>query len=251
MGRNKKDIQDLKNSLGELFEQIVTLIFPRRCPGCDEVVSYGAYVCPSCKKWFAVIGDSYCLKCGKPLHDIGQQYCKDCEQKAHRFAEGRATFVYKGPIIKSLYRFKYAKRREYAQFYGMATEKKLGKYIASLHADLLVPVPLHAKRMRKRGYNQAEVFARSLSHVCHVPVCTTAVRRVKNTVPQKLLDEQGRQKNLKKAFKIGQNVVKSKVIIVIDDIYTTGSTIDAVAEVLYQAGAKAVYFITIAVGQEV
>ena len=115
-------------------------------------------------------------------------------------------------------------------------------------AQALVPVPLHRKKKKKRGYNQAELIARELSAYWGIPVITDLVIRCKNTKPMKGIVGTDRQNNLKKAFKLGTNDVKLSTIIIIDDIYTTGSTIDAVAKVCVEAGIKNVYFMTVSIG---
>ena len=116
--------------------------------------------------------------------------------------------------------------------------------------DALVPVPVHYTRKRERGYNQAEVLAKVIGGKMGIPVEGRLVRRVRKTLPQKLLGDRERQNNLKRAFKIDRNDVKLKTVIIIDDIYTTGSTVDACAAVLKCAGVKKVYFITAAIGKE-
>ena len=110
-------------------------------------------------------------------------------------------------------------------------------------------VPVHRSRLRTRGYNQAEVIARSLGRELGIPVDTRLIRRSKKTVPLKNLTLAERQNNLKKAFKLCRNDVKLKTIIVIDDIYTTGSTMDAVAQVLKNAGIERVYCVCAAIGK--
>jgi ComF family protein len=114
----------------------------------------------------------------------------------------------------------------------------------------MIAVPLHPKRFRKRGYNQAELLAKELSARMEVPFYKDIVRRTKNTAPLKLLNASERQNNLKKAFKIGRNDVKWKSVIIVDDIYTTGSTIDACASVLLEIGIQKIYFVALAIGRE-
>ena len=116
-------------------------------------------------------------------------------------------------------------------------------------ADAIIPVPLHYKRMRQRGYNQAKLFAEALGKAWNIPVKHRLVVRHKNTQPLKQLNPAQRQNNLKKAFKLAQNDVKLKTIIIVDDIYTTGSTIDSVARVFLQAGVHKVFFVTLAIGK--
>lgn len=118
-----------------------------------------------------------------------------------------------------------------------------------MDADSIVPVPVHASRKRERGYNQAELVAAELSRLTGIRMYGDLVRRVRKTVPQKELTIQERQNNLKKAFNITTNVVKLNKTILVDDIYTTGSTLDAVAMELKRHGVKAVYFIALCIGE--
>lgn len=188
------------------------------------------------------------MKCGKHIGDGGKEYCADCAAHAHLYDSGRALFSYQSASA-SIARFKYQGRREYAAFYAACMVRVLGNFIRTCHADAFVPVPLHSSRKRRRGYNQAEVLARELSFLTGIPVCDDLVGRVKKTVPMKELSAAGRQNNLKKAFKILRNDVKLKTIIIIDDIYTTGSTIDAMSRVLGSAGVEKIYFMTLAIGR--
>lgn len=153
-------------------------------------------------------------------------------------------------VAGSLYRFKYAGRQEYARFYAEAIVEKLGEAIRAWKSDALVPVPIHRTRRRERGYNQAELLAREIGRRMDIPVDSHVIRRVKKTLPQKQLDDAERQNNLKRAFKIERNDVKLERVIIVDDIYTTGSTIDACAAELKRAGVEKVYFITAAIGKE-
>ena len=124
----------------------------------------------------------------------------------------------------------------------------LGRQILSWKVDALVPVPLHPARKRKRGYNQAELLALEIGKQLGLRVENNWLIRTKNTVPQKLLNGQERRNNLKKAFKAGQNDVKLNAIVIIDVIYTTGSTIDAMAAVCRQQGVSRIYFAALSIG---
>ena len=148
-----------------------------------------------------------------------------------------------------IYRFKYGKRREYAEFLGWEMAKYFEDDIRKWKAEALIPVPIHKSRKQQRGYNQAELLAAELSRRTGIPMKSDLVVRLRKTIPQKLLKQSERQNNLKKAFKILQNDVKLNTIVIIDDIYTTGSTIDAVAELLLQAGVGKVYYMVMAIGR--
>lgn len=225
------------------------LVFPARCPVCDEPAPFPELICPACRNTFVPVPEARCRKCGKHIEDEREEYCRGCRLIMHRFDRGMGVFTYQS-MAGSMYRFKYAGRREYARFYGEEIVKRLGGFIRAWKPDALVPVPVHHTRKQKRGYNQAEVLARVIGAKMGIPVESRLIKRVKKTLPQKLLGDAERQNNLKRAFKIDRNDVKLKIVIIIDDIYTTGSTVDACAAVLKSAGVKKVYFITAAIGKE-
>lgn len=115
--------------------------------------------------------------------------------------------------------------------------------------EAVIPVPIHKNRRKKRGYNQAELFARELGKLLELPVDGEILVRTKDTTPQKKLDDRERKNNLKKALKIGKDSVQWKKVLVVDDIYTTGSTVDAAALVLKEAGVEEIYVLSIAIGK--
>ena len=140
-----------------------------------------------------------------------------------------------------MYRFKYSNKREYADFYAKEAVRIYGDWIRRKQIEAIVPVPMYRLKEKGRGYNQAAVFARTLGEKMNLPVEKRMVKRIRNTTPQKI--------NLKKAFQLVPNIVKYRKILIVDDIYTTGSTIDAVAEVLLQAGVDEIYFLCISIGE--
>lgn len=229
-------------------EFVKNLLFPRRCPLCDQVIPMDRLVCETCSGKLPYLREPLCKKCGKSLGDVRQEYCRDCIRKKHTFLAGRAVFAYEGRMKESLYRFKYSNRREYSAFYAKEAAKVRGDWIRRCGVEAIIPVPLHRKRRQKRGYNQAEVFARELGERMDLPVCANLVSRVKNTRPQKELNQAERQKNLKKAFIINRSIVQLNRVLLVDDIYTTGSTVDAVAQALRDAGVKEVYVLCISIG---
>ena len=186
------------------------------------------------------------MVCGKRLNKE-ETACYDCNRKHHGFIRNYSVFEY--PVIReSLYRFKYKGRAEYARYYAEVAYRLHGEKLHLLQADAIIPVPLHKNRYRKRGYNQAEEFAKELSLLLNVPVKRDLVKRVKSTKALKNLDVAGRQNNLKKAFLIMQNDVKLKTIILVDDIYTTGATLDEISRVCKESGVENIYSLTVAVG---
>jgi ComF family protein len=216
---------------------------------CDDVVPVGeGLICNDCKIRPKYIREPRCRKCGRGLDDDAKIYCNDCRTKKHSFDYGYSLYDYNS-MKMSIYRFKYMGRCEYAKFYANDLCEKLGSEIQRMNADALIPVPIHKNRQRERGYNQAEELATEISRLTGIPVYNNIIKRVKETIPQKELNPRERQNNLKKAFNIAQNVVKLNKTIIIDDIYTTGSTIDAVAVELRNIGVKEVYFLTLCIGE--
>ncbi len=126
---------------------------------------------------------------------------------------------------------------------------KLGRLIKIWSPDVIVPVPMYAKKQRARGYNQAEIIACELGKIMHVPVNTQFLKRNKNTVPMKEVSGHDRSKNLENAFIADKNVVKYKKILLVDDIYTTGATLDACAAVLKKYGVEKVYGACLCIGR--
>lgn len=224
----------------------LTLFFPRRCAICDRVVEKEMMICADCEKKIRFNEAETCMICGKELKE-GGELCGDCKKTQHYFIRNFAVFPY-DQLRMSLYRFKYAGRCEYARYYAFETERLYGEVIRTLNADAIVPVPLHKTRYRKRGYNQAEIFGRELSERLKIPLNTKLIKRCKKTKAMKLLSRSERQNNLKKAFIIGENDVKLKTIIVVDDIFTTGTTLDCIAQECRAAGIQNIYTITIAIG---
>lgn len=194
-----------------------------------------------------MIRSPFCLKCGKPLTDDRKEYCADCRTGRQLYHSGRALYEYES-VSDAVFRFKYGGRREYAAFFGQEMAAELGGFIRKSSPDGLLPVPLSKKRFSDRGYNQAALLAGEIGRRLKIPVYDHLVRRIKNTVPQKELNAAERQNNLKKAFKIAENDVKLSTIMIVDDIYTTGSTVNALAEVLLAAGVKEVRFISLSTG---
>ncbi|MGL5259639.1 MAG: ComF family protein [Lachnospiraceae bacterium] len=224
------------------------MIYPRRCSICDDILEYGKKdICNDCKKKIKYIKEPYCIKCGKSLKSE-TEYCYDCMRKFHYFNAGRAIFEWSS-IKNSIYKFKYHNRQEYVHFYGKSVVKVCGKHIKQWNPDAIIAVPIHKKRHKKRGFNQAQLLANEIGKYTNIPVYKNFVIRQRNTKPLKNMDPVKRQNNLKKAFKIVPNDVKLNTILVIDDIYTTGSTIDAIAKECKLYGIKEVYFITLAIGE--
>lgn len=190
-----------------------------------------------------------CMQCGKPVRYEEQEYCHDCSHTHHYYDRGVSLWLHKEPVSTSIYQFKYHNQRALGRYYAEEIAAHYGKLIRTWNPELLIPVPLHSKRRRKRGYNQAQILAEELEKLLGIPADHRSVRRVRYTDAQKTLDKRKRRENLNNAFAVEKSFEKVKNVVLVDDIYTTGSTMDAVAKVLKESGVEKVYFLTISIGQ--
>ena len=204
---------------------LLNAVYPRRCPICDGLLSREEpYLCRNCVEKIHPILGARCKKCGKPVGSE-EEFCRDCSRTRHSFDRGFAPYGYHGEL-----------------------EASLGKQIQRRNPEVLVPVPLHPARQRQRGYNQAEVFAEKLAEEMELPVNARLIRRVKKTKRQKELGPAERRKNLEGAFALAKpGQMKYCRILLVDDIYTTGSTVDAIASLLKVNGAEQVDFVCAAI----
>lgn len=228
-------------------------MYPPRCPVCDNILYEKNSikrpdVCNGCLKDIRIINQPACMKCGKQLEDEIEEFCHDCKVKSFEYERGVAAFSYSKAMKRSMYAFKYNNRREYAEFYSKVICEKYNKVIRSWDVDVLMPVPLHRRRFIKRGYNQAQVVADAISKKLGIAVDAKTLVRSKNTKPQKELTDKERNNNIENAFQISPNGIKYNKVILVDDIYTTGTTINECARVLKRNGVKSVYFVSVCVG---
>lgn len=229
-----------------MINRIVEWLYPPVCVFCGEICKQG--ICEECRKKVGIIKEPRCKKCGKPIHQEEKEFCYDCEREELCYEQGRSLWLHKLPVSSSIYAFKYKNRRIYGEIYGREMAKAFRKLIHLWQIDVIVPVPLHKKKQKKRGYNQAEILAKEIGFRVNIPVDVTLVKRKINTIPQKEFSRKERKKNLKNAFEITKKI-EGKRVLIIDDIYTTGSTIDAISVLLKKAGVEKTYFLTISIGQ--
>lgn len=228
---------------------LLDILYPKRCALCDKIINDREYpVCFACRKWIMPIEGARCMHCSKPLDVDTEELCLDCGQQKFYYDQGFAVFLYEGRIRESLMRFKYGERQEYGSFYAKMLNLFAQKWVERWKPEVLIPVPVHATKLRKRGYNQAEILAKELSKIWKIPMDNHCMKRTKKTRAQKNLDNKERRKNLKEAFNM-THPVKYRCVLIVDDIYTTGSTVDTLAKLLKEYGVENVYFITVCIGK--
>lgn len=235
-------------------EQLTGFLYPARCPVCGEPsVPHLSLICPECEKKLPFIRGPRCMRCSKPVEEEEAEYCYDCRKRNFLCEKGFAVFRYDHLMSESIAGFKFRGRKEYARYYSMKMAEEAGTFLAANRAGLLIPVPLHKKRYAQRGYNQARLLAEGISERTGIPAAD-CLMRVRNTLPQKQLGDAGRSKNVGDAFKVSETIWKRlteipQTAVLIDDIYTTGSTIENCARVLLNAGVKRVLFLALCIGR--
>lgn len=221
------------------------LLYPPRCPLCQRILSVREhYVCRSCSPHLPWIG-TCCLRCGRALDDETKEYCDRCGVETHAFTAGRSTFLYEGALRDSVIRMKFKNHREYLDFYAAAMSIHSKSFLAQIRPAAMIPVPMHRQKRARRGFDQVRELTDILSAMTGIPAASDAAVRSRRTLPQKGLDAAQRRENLRGAFEIRGNALPKGPLLVIDDIFTTGSTIDELCRALRDAGAENLYFLTL------
>lgn len=233
---------------------MLTFLFPRRCSLCGTLLNQSeTYLCKACRKEDIFLKEPTCFSCGKSLESEEDEICSDCQKSPKNFKRGMGLCAYQGKVRQSLLAIKYKNQKDPIEFFVAETIKRKGKQLKNLNADLVIPVPLHPRKKRQRGFNQAELFAGGIATAIGVPFSEKLVKRTVYTTPQKKLDSKERKKNLHSAFagdrRRYQSLGRPRRILVIDDIYTTGATAEGVTKALLDLGAVEVYVFCIAIGK--
>ena len=194
-------------------------------------------LCNNCLDYIPEAKPPLCRFCGRPINKGNP--CRFCKIEVH-IDYGRAFMLFIPPVDKIIHHFKYRKKIKLAIFLGRA----MASIIKSDHflkdADMIVPIPLFWWKNLRRGYNQAALLSEIISQECNIQV-NNIIKRIENTKSQTKLDEQARKKNVFNAFALKSNGIEDKTVLLVDDVITTGATINECARVLKDAGAKDVY----------
>lgn len=214
----------------------------------------GKGICERCKVTLEYIQEPRCKRCSKPVEMEEQEYCVDCSKRQYHFLKGYALWVYDDKMSKSISVFKYHHRKYYGKIYITELMNHYSKKIQDLNVDAIVPIPIHWSKHLERGYNQADILAKEIGEKLNLPVLSHLLIRNKKTLPQKRLSDKERLQNLREAF-LYNEVVEHKIdicpkrVLLVDDIYTTGSTIEACSSVLMAHGVDEIYFVTLCIGK--
>jgi ComF family protein len=224
-----------------LFRSVLDFALPPRCGGCGAIVDDVDSFCTDCWRKLEFLQGG-CARCGLPLKGTDAETCAACLARPPRLDRIRAAVGY-GDISRSIaLRLKYGRKTALAR----TMSRYMRPLIGDLPADaLLVPVPLHRRRLWSRGFNQSAIVARELSRRTGVPVAVDALKRVRPTPPLKGMGMRQRRRTVAGVFRANAaRMIKGRTIILIDDVLTTGSTANACARVLKRAGAARVDLIS-------
>lgn len=229
---------DLENKSRKLHERVLDWLLPPQCAGCGKL---GSAWCGACDNAAQSIREPLCEKCGLPI--TSGSYCAACQVHDYAFDVARAWAAYRGGLRKAILSLK---RRHNKDLGG-----RLASHLEELYrsqgwkADLLVPVPLAPGRRKLRGYNQVDLLARPVASAIGLPYIESALVRRHETEPQFELNAAQRWENLHGAFRADPAPLRGMSILLVDDIMTTGATLDAAAEALKTAGARHVFAMTL------
>lgn len=234
----------------KLFRFINRLFIPNLCPICRlaELQGKEQKVCDSCFNELPFYSDDPCKKCGGQIDSI-LDCCSECLGSNFCWDRGLSIWKYDGLIREAIHQYKYRSELGIVEFFAEQMAGKIQNE-SDLQIDLVTWIPLHLTKKLWRGYNQSELLAKRLSALLNLP-CKKLINRVKCTRRQAMLDRSDRLKNMKSAFAINQKnspLVKGRNVLLLDDVFTTGTTLNKAAEVLLNCSAKSVTVISIARG---
>ena len=235
------------------LEPVLALIYPSACQLCGEhrARKEDGFVCAECQRQVRFIVPPFCDRCGLPFPgELSAPFsCSNCRDLQLHFSSARSAVSATGVTLEAIHRFKYRRATWFEPFLAELLVRQARPVLRAGHWDYVVPVPLHATKLREREFNQAARLARHLSAALEVPLAEQMLRRIRPTRTQTLLTRSQRAANMRDAFAPGQlPPLEGKRLVLVDDVLTTGATTNACARVLSAAGAAEVCVWTVARG---
>ena len=240
-----------------LLKNLLDIIYPPRCHICEQFLLGNHFskenrtvsFCHACSADFHKITSPLCPICGAPfVSGVGDDHlCEECLRKRPFYEATGAPYLYEGAVMEGIHRFKYGAKSYLADSLGPLLAEFAACWVNEPDNLLTMPVPLHPKRLRERGFNQSLLLARHVAGQLHTELDFLSLRRIKYTSPQTGLGKDERRKNVRKAFQvINPDDVKGKTVLLVDDVFTTGNTLNECARVLKKAGCEKVFCLILA-----
>jgi ComF family protein len=234
----------------EYTDALLDLIYPSQavCYNCGKSLEKESKysLCLHCYNALPFISEHHCLKCGIPLRMIEDgPNCEECKDTHHYFDRAISVVQYEEDVKKLIYKLKYSHHTYLARIMGAMMAHKLKEECISI--DLILPVPLYKGKEIERGFNQSALLGKYIANEINIPLNTDALIRVKNTKVMHSLTKRERHENVQDAFKVVDVwVIMDRNILLIDDIFTTGSTVNVCSQLLLSSGAKSITVLTFA-----
>ena len=238
--------QQIKNA----YRGFLDTLYPRRCFVCDGIALRGSLICEPCKQKLNYVTPPTCARCGKQVFSARDTLCTDCRHQTKHFTRGYALLNYDEAAQATMVKIKYKNKPEYIEALASLMCERFGETLSALAPDYLVPVPIDAARLKERGYNQAALMASYIGRSLSILVLDHSLVRSRPTLKQKELNPEQRLNNLTDAFSVTSLPANAEKLVIIDDIYTTGSTAEACTRALHTAGAKDIYVLCACIGSE-
>ncbi len=226
------------------------MIYPPRCPACGSLLGPsvsdegGLGLCPACLPSLMPIRSPFCSKCGVPLPEgpPGERLCETCLRNPPAFAAARACFLYEGAALEIIHRFKYGGLPHLAEVLGPPLAALARRVLPAGIEGVAAAVPLHPRKLRERGFNQSLILARYVAGLPGLTLDPFCLNRVRDTPRQVDLGRDERRRNVRNAFEAREGrLIRDREVVLVDDVSTTGSTLDSCARALLAAGASRVY----------
>lgn len=269
-------------------ERLLQLLYPRRCPVCGRALTLphgwthtflqdregrgvlsrrpgdeaerelsffrSCMICPDCRKKLQLLSEPRCIKCSRPLDFEEELLCDLCRRRPRAFDAGSSLWLHDEAAKTVLYDLKFRNKKDNADLPGLEMALYFHEHVLLWRPEVLIPVPLHKKRFRERGFNQAQLLAEKLSfwlnrlYGISVPVDSGILLRCQNTKPQRTLEASMRSGNVGRAFAVSDSSLSLyRSAVLVDDIFTSGATVDACAKTLKESGVRRVFFLTASV----
>lgn len=229
----------------KLIDKIFSVIFPHKCTFCRKAISYknAQFICPDCMESLPFIKGSSCARCSSPRQDGSMPICQVCRKFNHPYSGSFTPLLYEGKVRKALINYKFYNRENFSRSFGfLIADNIVRKDFPDI--DFITFVPLSSDSLKERGFNQSQLIAEKCGELLNVPVKAT-LKRINGTPKQSTLSDTERRKNAKKAFYATDQRLSGTALL-IDDIYTTGSTMSHCASLLLKMGCSRVYIASVA-----
>ncbi|WP_338406253.1 MULTISPECIES: ComF family protein [unclassified Wolbachia] len=227
-----------------LLKKATNLIFPNVCVSCECIIDENLNLCSECNKKINFLTKHYCNVCGIVISD-NIYTCGKCIINPPSFKVLRSVFAYDQHSKNMIINFKFFDNLNYVKIYAKWIYQ--ANQDTFQNAEVVIPIPLHKMRLFKRKYNQAALLAKELSKLSNLSYTPFAIKRLRHTTPQAGLSLKQREKNLKKAFSISnKKIIENKIVILVDDVVTTGATVRSCSQEILNSGAKEVRVLSLA-----